>query len=387
MVSSRCSSSVARMSADSNAVHPRASAPSAIRRISSFRHPDAARRPHMLRPLVLRAAEPADAQDQDLAHPVGQRGAGADVGRLDGARPEEDRVAGQRRVEIQHRATRFFGIEQAANLVGPRVPRERIQPRGVETYRSRPGRPHRALDVSRQAIREPLVRLHAETVGQRRKQDVLGAAEDRVDELRHVVAGRELVPGGITEERVAVQLIHGAQHQAVPRTPAGVRPFRHPAQVPVAQAEGARLGGQLGPQCFGTAEPGGTQAHEYLVHGRHHRTLAQIGGKRSEPVQRRGMPGQRPEQVGRPLRIDPERLDAAPDVRVPCRGIGRIRRIDPGRRGPALLRGGDGPGRFARAGACRGHGRCNAQHDAESNGRQHAPHRIAPPGIRHRDPQ
>ena len=46
----------------------------------------------------------------------------------------------------------------------------------------------------------------------------------------------------------------------------------------------------------------------------------QIRGERSQAVQRGGMPGQRPEQAGGPLRSDPERFDAAPDLRGPAAG-------------------------------------------------------------------
>ena len=311
-------------------------------------HPDAPRRPHVLRPLVLRAAEPADAQDQDLARAIGQRRAGPDVGRLHRPRAEEDRVAGQRGVEIEHRAAGAAGIEQAADLVGPYLPRQRTEPRGVETHRGRAGRPGRALDAGGQAVGEPLVRLHAEGVGQRRQQDELRAAEDRVDDLRRVVARRQRVPGGVAQERVAVQLVHRAQHQGVPRPPARLRPFRHPAQVGVPQAEAARLGGQLRPQRLGTAQPGGAQPHQELIDGRRHGALPQVGGERSEAVQRRRMPGQRPQQVGRPLRLDAERRDPRAHVVGPRGRITRGDRRDPRRGGcgdPILRRGGRGRAR------------------------------------------
>ena len=264
------------------------------------------------------------------------------------------------------------------------------------------GRSRRARDVRRQAIGEALVRRHAEAVGQRRQQDVLRAAEDGVDELRHVVAGRKLVPGSVAQERVAIQLVGGAEHQSVPGAPTGIGPFRDPAEIAVAEAEPARFGSQLRPERLGAAQPGGAQSHEKLVDGRHHRALAEVGGKRSETVQRGRMPGERPKQVRRPVRIDAERLDSAPDLGGPGAGIGRIDRLDPGRRRRLLSLGDDGcrgsatahrPRGRAGSRGCRpadGARRCAIRRDEEGHRRgsrgQQAPRRPRATSIRHRVP-
>ena len=238
-------------------------------------------------------------------------------------------MAGECRIEVQNRPTRILGIEEAADLVRPRGARERIEARRGERRRRRARRPHRARDVRRQPVGEPLVRLYAEAVGQGGQQNVLGAAEDRVDELRDVEAGGELVPGSIAQQRVAVQLVGGAEHQRVPGAPPGIGAFRNPPEIAVAEAEPARLGGQLRPERLGAAKPGDAQSHEELIDGRNHRALAQVGGEGPETAQRRGMPGERPKQVRRPRRLDAERLDAAPDLRRPRSAVSRIHRLDP----------------------------------------------------------
>ena len=98
------------------------------------------------------------------------------------------------------------------------------------------------------------------------------------------------------------------------------------------------------------------------------------------------MPGERPEQVRRPLRLDAERLDAAPDLGGPRSAVSRIYRLDPER--SRILPLGDGGGRRSATIRCpRGRAAIRGRRPAADAGRCAIQRDDAGHRRRSRDPQ
>ena len=92
---------------------------------------------HVLPPLVARAAEPADAQDQDLAIAGGQRRLEEDVIAEDVPAFEELRVAGDRGEDVRHRAATDVGargLDGRSHFFGPLRFRQWLDPRFAKPH-------------------------------------------------------------------------------------------------------------------------------------------------------------------------------------------------------------------------------------------------------------